>query len=270
MVTSCTLSLRLLPGEAAAAPPKLQLLLRLAEALGLSGQLEASLDALTDALPLVPEGWPALRARTIASVATLERLLGRYPLARADFTEAHRWALQAVTGARDHDTPLYAAALSLIARTTALHGDAQLASALLAEARAVLDGLPDAGLTARLETAADDDARELEGARVLIAEMGVPRLYAEMVRRPRGLARRIPSPHPGSPALAGLSGLTTREREVAGLVAQGYSNRQIAEQLVMSVRTVTTHISHIFAKLGVSSRAAIAAAWAHSPSRTDG
>ncbi|MGQ0718162.1 MAG: LuxR C-terminal-related transcriptional regulator [Pseudonocardiales bacterium] len=38
----------------------------------------------------------------------------------------------------------------------------------------------------------------------------------------------------------------------------------------MSVRTVTTHISHIFAKLGVSSRAAIAAAWANSPSRAGG
>lgn len=54
--------------------------------------------------------------------------------------------------------------------------------------------------------------------------------------------------------------LTAREREVAGLVTRGYSNRQIAEELMLSVRTVTTHVSHIFAKLGIASRGGLAAA----------
>ena len=58
-----------------------------------------------------------------------------------------------------------------------------------------------------------------------------------------------------------FGGLTSREREVARLVAQGKSNRAIAGGLVVGVSTVETHISHIFTKLGFSSRTQIAA-WA--------
>ena len=58
-----------------------------------------------------------------------------------------------------------------------------------------------------------------------------------------------------------FGGLTSREREVARLVAQGKSNRAIADELVVGVSTVEAHISHIFTKLGFSSRAQIAA-WA--------
>jgi DNA-binding CsgD family transcriptional regulator/tetratricopeptide (TPR) repeat protein len=48
--------------------------------------------------------------------------------------------------------------------------------------------------------------------------------------------------------------LTTREQEIAALVADGLSNRQIAEHLVISRRTVDAHLEHIFAKLGITSR----------------
>jgi DNA-binding NarL/FixJ family response regulator len=48
--------------------------------------------------------------------------------------------------------------------------------------------------------------------------------------------------------------LTSREIEVLTRVAQGDSNPQIAAALVLSVRTVTTHLEHIFAKLGCDSR----------------
>jgi predicted ATPase/DNA-binding NarL/FixJ family response regulator/Tfp pilus assembly protein PilF len=53
--------------------------------------------------------------------------------------------------------------------------------------------------------------------------------------------------------------LTPREREVASLIAQGLTNRQIAEQLVISHRTAMRHVEHILSKLGVHSRAQIAA-----------
>jgi predicted ATPase/DNA-binding CsgD family transcriptional regulator len=58
-----------------------------------------------------------------------------------------------------------------------------------------------------------------------------------------------------------FGGLTSREREVARLVAQGKSNRAIADELIVGISTVEAHMTHIFTKLGFSSRAQIAA-WA--------
>ena len=52
--------------------------------------------------------------------------------------------------------------------------------------------------------------------------------------------------------------LTRREREIAALVADGLGNREIAERLYLSKRTVDSHIEHIFAKLGFSSRTQLA------------
>ncbi|HLX56027.1 MAG TPA: AAA family ATPase [Ktedonobacteraceae bacterium] len=58
-----------------------------------------------------------------------------------------------------------------------------------------------------------------------------------------------------------FGGLTEREREVAALIAQGKSNREIADKLVVSYRTVETHVGTILSKLAFSSRAQIAV-WA--------
>jgi non-specific serine/threonine protein kinase len=55
--------------------------------------------------------------------------------------------------------------------------------------------------------------------------------------------------------------LTAREQETALLVAQGKSNREIADTLVVGERTVETHVSNALSKLGFTSRAQIAA-WA--------
>jgi predicted ATPase/DNA-binding CsgD family transcriptional regulator len=52
--------------------------------------------------------------------------------------------------------------------------------------------------------------------------------------------------------------LTRREREIAGLIAEGLTSREIADRLVISVRTVETHTEHILAKLGVRSRVQVA------------
>ena len=52
--------------------------------------------------------------------------------------------------------------------------------------------------------------------------------------------------------------LTRREKEIAALVAGGMGNREIAERLFLSKRTVDSHVEHIFAKLGFSSRTQLA------------
>lgn len=63
----------------------------------------------------------------------------------------------------------------------------------------------------------------------------------------------VPTPKPSVGSSAGLS---AREVEVLRLVAQGLTDAQVAEQLVISPRTVNWHLSVIYSKLGVSSRTA--------------
>jgi non-specific serine/threonine protein kinase len=77
--------------------------------------------------------------------------------------------------------------------------------------------------------------------------------------------RRLPRSRPGSSerlvAKTHFDGLTEREREVAALIALGRSNREIAEALFLSVRTVAVHVTNILSKLDFRSRAQIAG-WA--------
>jgi DNA-binding NarL/FixJ family response regulator len=78
----------------------------------------------------------------------------------------------------------------------------------------------------------------------LLAPTITRRLIAEFARlRPR---------HVRPEALAEL---TPRETEILGLVAEGLSNREIAERLVLSDETVKTHVSHVLRKLGLRDRA---------------
>ena len=60
-------------------------------------------------------------------------------------------------------------------------------------------------------------------------------------------------------AAADPFGLTRREREVLALVAQGRTNRQIADELFISENTAGVHVSNILGKLGVASRTEAAA-----------
>ncbi|MBC6462502.1 response regulator [Actinomadura sp. HBU206391] len=64
----------------------------------------------------------------------------------------------------------------------------------------------------------------------------------------RQLTRRMTAPH------VGLTSLTAREREILALVAQGHSNREIADRLAISERTARTHVSNVLTKLRLSSR----------------
>ena len=101
-------------------------------------------------------------------------------------------------------------------------GDGERAHALFAQAAALYDNLGAAGSatsTRRLMTATSGAADGTAAARL---------------------------PHP--------NGLSDREVEVLGLLVSGHSNRDIAERLVLSVRTVERHVDHIYQKLGVHGR----------------
>jgi DNA-binding CsgD family transcriptional regulator len=100
-------------------------------------------------------------------------------------------------------------------------------------------------------------ARELVGA--LAATVGV---VADREHFRAAALRTLPAERPLSPLRAArmaYGGLTRREREVAALVAQGKSNREIAAALYLGEGTVATHVSNILGKLGCTSRAQIAA-----------
>ncbi|MCL6739287.1 helix-turn-helix domain-containing protein, partial [Streptomyces neyagawaensis] len=64
-----------------------------------------------------------------------------------------------------------------------------------------------------------------------------------------------------APAATAPCPLSRRERQVAALVAEGMTNRQIAAQLVLSPRTVDGHMDSIMTKLGCSRRTQVAAWW---------
>jgi DNA-binding CsgD family transcriptional regulator len=86
-------------------------------------------------------------------------------------------------------------------------------------------------------------------------------LHKNFRRRALGM---IPAARPRTPdqkARQEFGGLTRREREVAAVIASGRSNQEIADELVVSVKTVEAHVTRILTKLGFNSRAQIAA-WA--------
>ncbi|MGW6688950.1 AAA family ATPase [Streptomyces sp. NPDC054961] len=77
-----------------------------------------------------------------------------------------------------------------------------------------------------------------------------------------GLADLFPPPSPAPPrppSAPALPRLTPREEEIAALVTEGLTTRAIAARLYVSPRTVDTHLNHIFSKLGVTTRSALAA-----------
>ncbi len=102
----------------------------------------------------------------------------------------------------------------------------------------------------------------LAEARRIAIELGAAPLLGEV----EGLAKRagidldVQRDLEQAPAATDGLGLTAREREILRLVAIGRSNRQIAEELYITVGTTGTHVSHILDKLDVRSRTEAAAA----------
>ena len=176
-------------------------------------------------------GEPPAAAEAHVRLAAIAEAVGTDPLRAAERRAAGRIAL----AAREPD-----------AARTALEDaiDLYLRSVMPFEAaQARLD-------LARTLAAQDRAAAALENAlaaQATFSELGATRALKDADK----LAAKLGGRRPG--------GLTGREHEVLRLVAQGLSNRQIAERLVVSEHTVHRHVANIYARLGVSTRAAAVA-----------
>ena len=98
---------------------------------------------------------------------------------------------------------------------------------------------------------------ELTAAAGELAECGATRSHAEATRELRRLGVHVHAGGARAGRARSAAELTPREVEVADLVARGGTNRQIAEQLFLSERTIEKHVSSVLRKLGVSSRVMI-------------
>ncbi len=100
----------------------------------------------------------------------------------------------------------------------------------------------------------------LESAATTAAEAGATGVRDEAVRELRRLGRRIGrGGGRTSPGAQGVPSLSARERDVAELVAQGLTNKDIAARLYLSPKTVESHLARAFDKLDVRTRAALVA-----------
>jgi DNA-binding CsgD family transcriptional regulator len=193
-------------------------------------------------------------------------LLAVAEIGRGELERAEAWVRRAEDGA---------AALGLDGR----FGEALRARSALELARGNTEGAAEAGLAAaarfdpggyRIEAArarilagralarlgrTEQATAELQHAHAVLEECGGQRYRQEAATELRRLGRRARRPI----ASSGVAALTRRERDVAELVARGMTNAQIAKSLFLSEKTVESHLSRMFRKLGVGSRSALAA-----------
>ena len=241
----------------------------------LRGDPAGAIDCYRAALPVLREidSRPDI-ARALAGIGRIALDQGDLDLAREHLAESLR--LSQLTGARIG----MARGLEAFAVLTAREGHADLPVLLIAAASALraAAGLP--------QLPAERTAPQLERGRSLGQET-----FGQLWQQGRGLtpdaavtlalrsARQAeldpaangaaPPAAPAAPAAGSgrlpdptpLSTLTPREREIAALVASGYSNKAIADELVISPATAARHVANILSKLGFTSRAQIAA-WA--------
>lgn len=238
-------------------------------ALALAGDHREASRALAsaDRLDVEQPQWSTtdhLAARAWAAVAE-----GRLAAARDQLLEA------ADAGERIGDLIGTAAALHDIARI----GGADLVRARLAELAPTLEGELIAARLAHVEALCDGDPERLGATAAVFDRLGAPLLAAEAAadtavawRRAGRSSRADAELHRAAafargcegavtPALAPVGSreqLTPAERETALLAVSGRTNREIAEELHLSVRTVDNRLQRIYAKLGISRRSDLA------------
>jgi predicted ATPase/DNA-binding CsgD family transcriptional regulator len=205
-------------------------------------------------------------ARCLAGIGWVSLAAGDYPAAAASLSQSLQ--LSTATGQRLG----IARGLDAIAALAVAGGDPATAVRLQGAAGALRDlvgPVRSAAAQARLDEA-------LALARRLVGEQNAARLLAEGARL--GVTEAVAAaiavasaaaqqhgadseerPAASRPQAASGPALTARELQIAGLIARGLSNRAIAAELVISPATAARHVANIFTKLGVTSRAQVAA-----------
>ena len=189
--------------------------------------------------------------------------LGEVIFSMGDAHSAHRLLCESLTLQRDFgDRAGMAFSLERLAMAAAARNQPRQALRLAAAAEALREAIgtplgPGARAVrdrwldvARAELKPDDAAAAWDSGK----DLGLDQVVAEAMQFDPS---RPDTPHAADP----VSLLSPREREVAALVAQGLTNRDIAERLVVSERTAENHVQHVLNRLGLRSRAQVAA-WA--------
>jgi DNA-binding CsgD family transcriptional regulator/predicted DNA-binding protein (UPF0251 family) len=236
----------------------------LTQALGMSGRAGQARDALADAEGAYRASHEFFAPDLLLARAWTAAAEGELTAAR----ELARKGAAAAAGSGQHATEVVAL------HTAVCFGD-RTASDRLAALTSLVDGVRAGAAAAHARALADDDGEGLDAASDRLEEIGAVLLAADAAaqaalahHRRGGRSRAIAAAaraaklaevceNARTPALRQAAQplpLTAREREIASLAALGLSNRQIAERLTVSVRTVEGHIYRSCIKLDVSSR----------------
>lgn len=218
---------------------------------------------------LAAAGGPGLRLLGPGHRSIGYEILTVAELALARVEAAHEWARRAEIAVAGITLPLACSAAKRACAAVLLAKDqptlavphARAAAELAAAAGARIEAARSRILLGQALARAGQAAaaiQELETAEAELAACGARRFRDEAARELRLLGRNVA--RGGRRRGQGSGSLSPREREVAHLVATGKTNRQIAGELFLSEKTVEAHLAKVFAKLGVSARAAVAGA----------
>lgn len=234
------------------------------------GEVTLALGEITPAVSLAEEGLGLNKELgDIIGVASALLLLGDVATAQEDYRSARARYEESLALARECTPPhpqLLADCLVRLAEVIAAQGEPGWAARLCGAAEAVQEAM---GLLPTPEYP-DRYERAVAKARVQLGEQAFAAAWSEgrtmsleqvMVApapptTPRIMTTGTSSLSSGKRAPTYPDGLTAREVEVLRLVAQGHSDAQVAEQLVISPRTVNSHLTAIYGKIQVSSRSA--------------
>jgi DNA-binding CsgD family transcriptional regulator len=170
-------------------------------------------------------------------------------VALGETAEARDLAKRLADGASELGDPLSAVHASFGAGLTEVNQ--KLKTPMLAEAAAQANKTGAVWLQARATEAAGEAGADVE----LLAEAG--RLYAGLPSATDGsrvLGRLRAAGSKGVRVAQTVGELTSREREIASLAARGMSDKQIADRLQLSVRTIQSHLAHVYGKLQIAGR----------------